>query len=83
MSCLTLARLENATRKITNIEIYYKISRLTGHTLEELANDNQLVNSNLRKKLDNLLNNTSDDELEYIYDYVRSFIGFLNKRRSD
>lgn len=36
ISIHTATRLENATRKVTNVEIFLKISEITGYTIEEL-----------------------------------------------
>ena len=40
ISIHTAARLENATSKVNNMEVFLKISEVSGYTLEELLLDN-------------------------------------------
>lgn len=37
----TISRLENATASVNNIEIFIRISEVSGHTLDELLLDNK------------------------------------------
>lgn len=41
ISIHTAARLENATSKVNNIEVFLRISEISGYTLDELLLDNK------------------------------------------
>lgn len=60
ISIHTANRLENATGKISNIEIYLKISEITGYTIEELeyicTSIKQFIQFNHRQELNTLKN---------------------------
>ncbi len=77
----TLARLENASGKVTNIEFFMKISEITGYTLDELTQDNNYTKLKEKtiKKINYLLNILSVEELEYIYTNTKQFIQFCHK----
>lgn len=81
ISIHTATRLENATRKVTNVEIFLKISEITGYTIEELLlqKDDSKNREKIRRKIDYLLNVLSDDELEYVYKYIQEFTRFIHK----
>lgn len=81
ISVHTATRLENATRKVTNVEIFLKISEITGYTIEELLlqKDDIKNREKIRRKIDYLLNVLSDDELEYVYKYIQEFTRFIHK----
>lgn len=81
ISVHTATRLENVTRKVTNVEIFLKISEITGYTIEELLlqKDDSKNREKIRRKIDYLLNVLSDDELEYVYKYIQEFTRFIHK----
>lgn len=81
ISIHTVARLENATSKVNNIETYLKISEITGYTIEELLleKDDSKNSEKMRKKINYILNVLSDDELEYIYRNIQEFTRFIHK----
>lgn len=81
LSPITIARLENGTSKVTNIEIYYKISAISGYTIEEILLGENDKNDNRRtaRKISYLLSILSTDELNYIYDCINRFIKFVHK----
>ena len=84
VSNLTLARLENGNRKIKNIEIYERIANVTGYSINELLDtSSSLITKPIKDKLNCLLDNLTDDELQYVYDFVRNFIHYTNQRSSD
>lgn len=77
----TIARLENGTSRVTSVETYYKISEISGYTVEELLlGKNDVKNRRkIRRKIDYLLNVVSEDELEYIYGTISQYIRFHHK----
>lgn len=81
ISIHTVARLENATSRVTNIETFLKISEITGYTIEELLleKDDSKNSEKIRKKINYILNVLSDDELEYIYRNIQEFTRFIHK----
>lgn len=82
ISIHTATRLENATSKVNNIEIYLKISEITGYTIEELLleKDNSKNGEKIRRKIDYILNVISEEELEYIYVNISQFIKFFHRK---
>ena len=74
ISIHTVARLENATSRVTNIETFLKISEITGYTIEELLleKDDSKNSEKIRKKINYILNVLSDDELEHLFDMMMS-----------
>lgn len=77
----TAYRLENANKKIKNVETYIKISEVTGLTLEELLlgkEDSSTKNKNIRK-INYFLNVLEDDELDYIFIVIKEFIRYKHK----
>ena len=81
ISIHTVARLENATSRVTNIETFLKISEITGYTIEELLLEkvDSKNSEKIRKKINYILNVLSDDELEYIYRNIHEFTRFIHK----
>lgn len=81
ISPITLARLENSTGKVSNIEFFIRISEITGYTLDELTLDenNSKTEEKIIKKINYLLNVISLEELEYIYENTRQFIQFNHR----
>lgn len=81
VSIHTVTRLENATSKVTNVEIFLKISEITGYTIEELLlqKDDSKNREKIRRKIDYLLNVVSEEELEYIYVNISQFIKFTHR----
>lgn len=82
ISIHTATRLENATSRVNNIEIYLKISEITGYTIEELLleKDNSKNREKIRRKIDYILNVISEEELEYIYVNISQFIKFSHRK---
>jgi len=81
VSIHTITRLENATSKVTNVEIFLKISEITGYTIEELLlqKDDSKNREKIRRKIDYILNVISEEELEYIYVNISQFIKFTHR----
>ncbi len=81
VSIHTVTRLENATSKVTNVEIFLKISEITGYTIEELLlqKDDSKNREKIRRKIDYILNVISEEELEYIYVNISQFIKFTHR----
>jgi len=81
VSIHTVTRLENATSKVTNVEIFLKISEITGYTIEELLlqKDDSKNREKIRRKIDYILNIISEEELEYIYVNISQFIKFTHR----
>lgn len=81
ISIHTVARLENATSRVTNIETFLKISEITGYTIEELLleKDDSKNSEKIRKKINYILNVLSDDELEYICGNITQFVRFNHR----
>lgn len=77
----TAYRLENANKKIKNVETYIKVSEITGLTLEELllGKPESTIKNKHIKKINYLLNVLSEDELEYIYFNISQFVRILHK----
>lgn len=82
ISIHTANRLENATGKVSNIEIYLKISEITGYTIEELLveKDTSKDKNKIRRKIDYMLNVLPTDELEYICTAIKQFIQFNHRK---
>lgn len=82
ISIHTANRLENATGKVSNIEIYLKISEITGYTIEELLVDknNSKDREKIRRKIDYMLNVIPIEELEYICTFIKQFIQFNHRK---
>lgn len=81
VSIHTVTRLENATSKVTNVEIFLKISEITGYTIEELLlqKDDSKNREKIKRKIDYILNVISEEELEYIYVNISQFIKFTHR----
>lgn len=82
ISPITIARLENGTSRVTNVETFFKISEISGYTIEELLlKKNDIKNrEKIRRKINYLLNVVSEDELEYIFVNISSFIRFTHRK---
>ena len=82
ISPITIARLENGTGRVTNVETFFKISEISGYTIEELLLEkNDIKNrEKIIRKIDYLLNVVSEDELEYIFGNISSFIRFTHRK---
>lgn len=81
ISIHTAARLENATSKVNNMEVFLKISEVSGYTLEELLVDNTTTKEKERiiRRINYILNVLSEDELEYIYGNITQFVRFNHR----
>lgn len=81
ISTITLARLENGTSNVTNIEVYHQISAISGYTIEELILDenDRMDNQRIIRKISYLLNILSVEELDYIYDNINNFVKLSHK----
>ena len=80
ISIHTVARLENATSKVSSIEFFIKISEISGYTLDELIfEENCSKNKNkLKRKITYQLDKFTTTELEYIYNNIKDFKQFIN-----
>lgn len=81
ISIHTAARLENATSKVNNMEVFLKISEVSGYTLEELLLDNATTKEKERiiRRINYILNVLSEDELEYICGNITQFVRFNHR----
>ena len=81
ISIHTAARLENATSKVNNMEVFLKISEVSGYTLEELLVDNTTTKEKERiiRRINYILNVLSEDELEYICGNITQFVRFNHR----
>lgn len=77
----TVTRLETAKSEVRNVEIFIKVSELTGYTLEELLLDKNINNKNEKviRKINYVLNILSDEELEYVYNNINQFVKFVHR----
>lgn len=77
----TANRLETAKSEVRNIEIYIKVSELTGYTLEELllGKDTSKKNEKVIRKINYILNVLSDEELDYVYSNIDQFVKFVHR----
>lgn len=77
----TVNRLETAKSEVRNVEIFIKISELTGYTLEELLlNQNKSKkNEKVIRKINYILNVLSDEELDYVYSNIDQFVKFIHR----
>lgn len=77
----TVNRLETAKSEVRNVEIFIKISELTGYTLEELLLNKNINNKSEKviQKINYVLNILSDDELEYVYNNINQFVKFVHR----
>jgi len=79
----TISRLENATSKVTNIEVFLKISEISGYTLDELLFDNKETPEKERilRRINYILNILSKEELEYICGSLNLFVRFEHRNQ--
>lgn len=72
----TITRLENATGNVNNIEVFLRISEVSGHTLDELLLDNKETNEKdkIIRRINYTLNVLSKDELEYINITIKQYV---------
>ena len=77
----TVNRLETAKSEVRNVEIFIKVSELTGYTLEELLLDKNINNKTEKviRKINYVLNILSDEELEYVYNNINQFVKFVHR----
>lgn len=77
----TASRLENANKKVKNVETYLKIAEVTGLTMEELllGKENSNSKQRIKKRINYLLNVIPENELEYIYLNISQFVRILHK----
>lgn len=77
----TINRLETAKAEVRNIELFIKISKLTGYTLEELLFNKNTSKNNEKniRKINYILNVLSDEELDYVYNNINQFVKFVHR----
>lgn len=77
----TINRLETAKAEVRNIELFIKISKLTGYTLEELLFNKNTSKNNEKniRKINYILNVLSDEELGYVYNNINQFVKFIHR----
>lgn len=83
ISTNTASRLENANNVVRNVEVFLKISEISGYTMEELllGKNESTEKVKMRKRINYLLNVLSEDELEYIFITINDFIKFKHKEQ--
>lgn len=83
ISIHTAARLENATSKVNNIEVFLRISEISGYTLEELLLDNKETKEKEKiiRRINYILSILSQEELEYICGSINQFVRFNHRNR--
>ena len=75
ISLHTLNRLENAERKVTNIEIFEKISKMSGHSLDQIIKTSNNTTKNkeiLISKIQNSLYDFNEKELFELSNIIES-----------
>jgi len=79
----TISRLENATANVTNIEIFLRISEISGYTLDELLLDNKETpeKDKIIRRINYILGVLSKDELEYICGSIKNFVRFEHRNQ--
>ncbi len=83
VSTITVARLENSTSKVNNIETYLRISEISGYTIDEIVLDKNDTKSRerLRRRIEYFLNVMSDEELEYTLGNIHRFLTFTHRNQ--
>lgn len=83
ISIHTAARLENATSKVNNIEVFLKISEISGYTLDELLLDSKETKDKEKiiRRINYILSILSKDELEYICGSINQFVRFNHRNK--
>ncbi|MGN1301844.1 MAG: helix-turn-helix domain-containing protein [Clostridia bacterium] len=83
ISIHTAARLENATSKVNNIEVFLRISEISGYTLDELLLDNKETKEKERmiRRINYILSVLSQEELEYICGSINQFVRFNHRNQ--
>lgn len=79
----TISRLENATTKVTNIEIFIRIAEISGYTLDELLLNSKETTGKEKiiKRINYILSVLSKEELEYICGSINQFIRFTHRNQ--
>lgn len=79
----TIARLENATSKVNNLEVFLRISEISGYTLDELLSDTKGTNEKQKtiRRINYILSILSKDELEYICGSINHFVRFEHRNQ--
>ena len=83
ISIHTAARLENATSKVNNIEVFLRISEISGYTLDELLLDSKETKDKEKiiRRINYILSILSKDELEYICGSINQFVRFNHRNK--
>lgn len=83
ISTNTASRLENANNEVRNVEIFLKISEMSGYTMEELllGNNKTVKRGKIKKRINYLLNILSEDELDYVFNLINNFVKFNHKKQ--
>lgn len=81
ISTNTASRLENANNVVRNVEVFLKISEISGYTMEELLLGQNITTEKekTRKRINYLLNVLTEDDLEYIFTMINDFIKYKHK----
>jgi len=81
ISTNTASRLENANNVVRNVEVFLKISEISGYTMEELllGQNETTEKEKVRKRINYLLNVLTEDDLEYIFTIINDFIKYKHK----
>ena len=83
ISTNTASRLENANNVVRNVEVFLKISEISGYTMEELliGQNETLAKEKIKKRINYLLNVLEDDDLDYIFTIINDFIKYKHKEQ--
>ena len=83
ISIHTAARLENATSKVNNIEVFLRISEISGYTLDELllGNKETKEKEKIIRRINYILSVLSQEELEYICGSINQFVRFNHRNQ--
>lgn len=75
----SLDRLERGEFKVLNIDIIIKISNLSGIPIDEIINGSiNNKNQNLIRRIDFMLNDLSEKELNYIFENINNYVSFIH-----
>lgn len=74
----SIGRIERGEIKSLDISILYKISKVSGYTIDEIVNGFLDNNKNMIiKKINYLLNGLNEKELNYQFDNIHNFSKFI------
>ena len=75
----SLDRLERGEFKILNIDVIIKISKLSSVPIDEIINGSiNNKNQNLIRRIDFILQDLSEKELNYIFENLNNYVSFIH-----